>query len=372
MMNLLDLVYDCRLRADDLGGDTGTVPHGYSYYFEYSDAGALWKNAEWVRFLNYAHQEIALRTNCYRDSLGGTTVTTYGENLLTTSGWTVGTGWVESTDDVFTHSAGTAQLTHSATIANVTSYRLTYTLSGVTAGSVTLAVGGASIAGIGSSGLIDITTSSTSGFAVTPTNDFVGTLTVSLKAITTPVTNPFAISVISGTAVYNLDSRIITVEDVRLNSSNANLVKWTLDDYRALASQYTATGTPTNYIEELTPFRIRLYPIPTANDTLYLTVYRYPLADFAWATRNVTLTEPSDFWREALIQGALMYAYQKRDADTVDPKRIAFHEMQFNKLVGPPVDYRTLENRRWNANMDITIRPSRYIRPMNSSSWMDE
>lgn len=371
MMNLLDLVYDCRLRADDIA-DTGTVPPGYSYYFEYSDAGSLWKNAEWVRFLNYAHQEIALRTNCYRDSLGGTTVTTYGENLLTTSGWTVGTGWVESTDDVFTHSAGTAQLTHSAAIANATSYRLTYTLSGVTAGSVTLAVGGASIAGIGSSGLIDITTSSTSGFAVTPTNDFVGTLTVSLKAITTPVTNPFAISVISGTAVYNLDSRIITVEDVRLNSSNANLVKWTLDDYRALASQYTATGTPTNYIEELTPFRIRLYPIPTANDTLYLTVYRYPLADFAWATRNVTLTEPSDFWREALIQGALMYAYQKRDADTIDPKRIAFHEMQFNKLVGPPVDYRTLENRRWNANMDITIRPSRYIRPMNSSSWMDE
>lgn len=33
-MTPLDLVHDIRLRADDQGGDTGTVPAGYTYYWE--------------------------------------------------------------------------------------------------------------------------------------------------------------------------------------------------------------------------------------------------------------------------------------------------------------------------------------------------
>lgn len=360
-MTPLELVYDCRLRLDDLGGDTGTIPGGYTYYWESDDAACLHKNAELIALLNTAHRELALRTNCYRDALGGVAITTYGANLLTTSGWTVGSGWAEATDDVFTHTSGTATLTHSASITASTTYRLTYTLSSVSAGSITIAVGGASVTGIASSGLMDLTASSTAGLTVTPTTNFAGTIAVSLQTITTPTSNPFAISVTSGTATYTLDSRILTIEDVRLASTDTSLAKWTLMDYRVAANQYTDTGMPTHYLEEPAPFRLKLYPIPTANDTLYLTVTRYPLADFSWATRNVAVTEPPEFWREALIQGTLNYAYQKRDVDAGDSNRQKFHAMEFERLVGKPVDYRTLESRRYNANLDISLCPKGYV-----------
>lgn len=254
-MTPLDLVYNCRLRLDDFGGDTGTIPAGYTYYWEYSDAGCLHKNAELIQLLNTAHREIALRTNCYRDA---------------------------SESDLC------------------------------------------------------------------------------------------QISVVDGTNQYDLDSRIITVEDVRLASTDESLVKWTLRDYRETASAYTTTGTPTHYMEENRPFRIALYPIPDDDDTLYLTVHRYPLEDMTWSLRKVSLDEPADSLREALIQGTLSYAYQKRDADSEDGRRQRFHAMEFDKLVGKPVDYRTLENRRYNANLDISVRPKSYVpRAIGGTKWYE-
>jgi hypothetical protein len=243
-MTPLDLVYDIRLRADDLGGDTGTPSTGYTYYWEENDAGCLWRNAEIIRYLNTAHREIAVRTSCYRDA---------GESEI-------------------------CQLTIRA-----------------------------------------------------------------------------------GVATYEIDPRILTIEDALLNSTGASLVKTQLRDYRKVANTHTETGTPTQYLEENRPFRLTLSPIPIVADTLYLTVYRLPLEDMTWAGRRGDVEEPPEQLREALIQGTLSYAYQKRDADTGDAGRQQFHAQEFEKLVGPSVDYRTLENRRANANLEISIRPQGYI-----------
>lgn len=60
-MTLLELIFRVRTRLDDLGGDTGTVPPGYTYYWEYSDAGRLWTNAELVGYINSARNELAQR-----------------------------------------------------------------------------------------------------------------------------------------------------------------------------------------------------------------------------------------------------------------------------------------------------------------------
>ena len=65
-MTLLELIEDFRQRIADNGGDR-TVPSGYSYYWEYSDAGCLWKNKEIVNYFNWSQNEIALRRP-YRDS----------------------------------------------------------------------------------------------------------------------------------------------------------------------------------------------------------------------------------------------------------------------------------------------------------------
>lgn len=255
-MTPLSLVYDIRLRADDQGGDTGTVPTGYTYFWESDDSGCLWKNAEILYFLNAAHREIAVRTSCYRD-------------------------------------AGESEICQ--------------------------------------------------------------------------------IKVKAGTATYEIDPRILTIEDVLLNSTGASLVKTQLRDYRKVANTHTQTGTPTQYLEENRPFRLTLSPIPVVADTLYLTVYRLPLEDLTWSIRKCSMDEPPEQLREALIQGALSYAYQKRDADTTDAGRQQFHAQEFERLIGKPVDFRTLENRRANANLDISIRPNGYVpRVKGTQRWDDD
>lgn len=246
-MTPLDLVYDCRLRMDDEGGNTGTVISPNTYYWEQSDSGCLIKNAEWLRFLNQAHKEIAARTSCYRDA----------------------------------------------------------------------------------------------------------------DAIQIPIS--------ADVAYYDYDPVILSVEEVLLASTGQPLTKMQLRDLRPLQDINSSTGTPTHYLEENTPFRMMLYPTPDGADSLYLTVYRLPLYDFEWSGRNGQVLEPPEALREALIQGALMYAYQKRDADTEDGQRQAFHAKEFDRLVGKPVDYRTLEARRWNANLDTRIIPSPYTVRRRSS-----
>ena len=240
-MKLLEVIHDIRLRADDLGGDTGAPPSGFSYYWESNDAGCLLKNEEIVRYLNAAHREIAVRTRCYRD-----------------------------TD-----------------------------------------------------------------------------------------TSLCQIPVSAASAVYEYDPLILSVEEVLLQSTGQPLGKIQLRDLRPLQRQNSDPGTPTHYLEENAPFRITLYPVPAVADTLHLTVYRLS-DDFTWANRNASVWEPPEQLREALIQGALMYAYQKRDTDTGDMGRQAFHAREFERLVGPPVDFRVLEDRRWNANLDTEIIPSPY------------
>ncbi len=110
---------------------------------------------------------------------------TLGSELLTSAGWTVPGGWTESPDDVFTHASGggTSALSHSATIANTTKYQLSWTITGRTAGSVNIAFGGVSSGAQTSSATLGPTTTSTAGLTITPTTDFDGAVTASLRAI---------------------------------------------------------------------------------------------------------------------------------------------------------------------------------------------
>ena len=261
-MTLLELIEDFRQRIADNGGDR-TVPSGYSYYWEYSDAGCLWKNKEIVNYFNWSQNEIALRRP-YRDST---------------------------------------------------------------------------------------------------------------------TTNLCVIPIKANTARYALDPLILSIEEVTLASTGQSLTKTTVRDLRVWAAGSssldinawkTKTGSPQYYSEDVEPGKITLIPVPVATtDTLLLTVYRLPLEPLDWENRDSDLTEPPAQLREAILQGALIKAYQKRDADTADPNLSALHEKQFNLMVGAPVDYQTLENRRWNANLDTSIIPAGYSRKSSRRSWMD-
>lgn len=109
----------------------------------------------------------------------------YGAELLTSAGWTVNTGWTESPDDTFAHTSGTDTLTHSATITSGHKYQISWTVTGRTAGSFTVAVGGQSVASQTATSSFGPTATATTAFTITPTTDFNGTLSlVSLKRIT--------------------------------------------------------------------------------------------------------------------------------------------------------------------------------------------
>jgi hypothetical protein len=187
----------------------------------------------------------------------------------------------------------------------------------------------------------------------------------------------------ANTARYALDSRILSIENVTVASTGHSLLKTTLRDLRVWATAQftepgvdawkTKTGTPAYYSEDVEPGKITLIPVPIATtDSLYLTVYRLPLEPFDWLDRSGDVVEPAESLVEALLAGAMARAYQKRDNETYDPRSVAQYENQFTQLVGGPVDYQTLENRRWNANLDMSIVPAGYSRKSSRRSWRDD
>ena len=152
---------------------------------------------------------------------------TYGSELLTSAGWTVNTGWTESPDDVFAHSSGTETLTHSATITNGWIYQISWTITGRTAGSITIAVGGQSLETQTVTGTWGPIATSAAAFTITPTTDFNGTVSlVSLKRITDVSTPNRVVKNSAGTAIIeergNSTSTFIGVGAGRYNTTGSS------------------------------------------------------------------------------------------------------------------------------------------------------
>lgn len=92
-----------------------------------------------------------------------------------TGTWTVGAGWTQAPAGTFTHGSGTAALTNGATITAGGYYRATWTVSGRTAGSVTVALGGITLDVSTTSGnAVSTMALSSATLTVTPTTDFDG------------------------------------------------------------------------------------------------------------------------------------------------------------------------------------------------------
>ncbi|MEO6305575.1 MAG: hypothetical protein ABIP51_20595, partial [Bacteroidia bacterium] len=98
------------------------------------------------------------------------------------------TGWTGSFGSGFTHTTGnTSPLTSTTGVGSSSQYRLVYTITGRTAGTVTV-TGGGLYDIVTASDSVDFNSTSTAPIIFTPTTDFNGTLVVSFKGInaTTP------------------------------------------------------------------------------------------------------------------------------------------------------------------------------------------
>lgn len=235
-MKYLDLYYQFRVEVDDTGGDTGTVPVNYTYYWESDDSGCLWKNTDLVNYLNRTLREITVRRPL-----------------------------VDSTSP-------------------------------------------------------DIC----------------------------------EIPILSGTATYCIDNRILYIIRAVLEESDGTLTRLTkatpiwLDNF--ISDWETTSGTPRYYVDNFHEHAITVTPVPDAAATIKLTVGRLPLEETTWARRNQEFSELDTYTIPALLEGMKMHAYRKRDADTssVDLARLA--ETNFARLVGPPRSLENLWARRTNAD----------------------
>lgn len=107
-----------------------------------------------------------------------------GSELLSSTGWTATSGWTGSFAAGYTHTAGTTTLSNSlaAVVNNV--YKVTVTVTGRTAGSITVAFGGVSTAAITATQTITVIASSTGNLVITPLTAFDGNVKVSIKQVT--------------------------------------------------------------------------------------------------------------------------------------------------------------------------------------------
>lgn len=141
------------------------------------------------------------------------------------------------------------------------------------------------------------------------------------------------IPLVSGTQSYALDSRILRLDEVRLDTTTLlHTSQARLDEagYNWRSTLYTRTPTAF-FVHQRTLF---LDAIPTSG-TLHLAVWREPLADPALDDALEWTDDP-----EALGHWVAYRAFLVPDEDLNDQERAAFHLEQFNAAFGLPTTAR--------------------------------
>jgi hypothetical protein len=131
-----------------------------------------------------------------------------GSELLSSTGWTAGTGWTGSFAAGYAHTAGTAALSNSLAAVIGQQYIVGITITGATLGSISVAFGGVTTSGITASTNLDVLAIGVGNLVITPLTAFNGTVKVSIKK--TPALVLTLASSQSSTTVANLVTRLNT------------------------------------------------------------------------------------------------------------------------------------------------------------------
>lgn len=145
----------------------------------------------------------------------GTTATDGGQlgtELLSGTGWT-STDWTGDFATGFTHTTGnTTALSNTLAAVVNTFYQITWTVTGRTAGTFTIAFGGYTSGNLSATGNVGPRAATTGNLVITPTTDFNGTIVMSIRAVT------------EGGASLSLRNSVGTItSQVRAYSSNTNV-----------------------------------------------------------------------------------------------------------------------------------------------------
>ncbi len=146
------------------------------------------------------------------------------------------------------------------------------------------------------------------------------------------------ISIISGTATYSIDEKILLIKRAKLSSGTEPLVK---TSRRVLDATYpnweVDTGTVRSWLPDGSN-KITLYKSPLANSTLNLMISRLPLAAMLLVNKLTVSPEIDTQYHQGLVDWMLHRAYSKQDSQTLDLGKAKEHLARFTKRFGerPP------------------------------------
>lgn len=125
---------------------------------------------------------------------------------------------------------------------------------------------------------------------------------------------------------------------------------------RNYANWETETGTPKHYIENITEYKARLYPIPDADININMTVGRLPLADMRWDRRQKDEPEINVMYHMDLVMWMNHLALRKRDSQTHNKTESDRQYKLFETAVGPRISAFNERMRRENRAQPLRTR----------------
>jgi hypothetical protein len=230
----------------------------------------------YVTISGVEYEILSTTTNIYYNNAGAWTsiAATLSAEFLDADNWT-STGWTGTWATGWTHTAGnTTALSHNHAAVNATDYHIIYIVSGWTAGTFTVALGGKSSAGLYKSGVFDLTTSSTAVLTITPTSTFDGKIVITIST-GLDIDNRISLNTMF------INSKFYLV----IGSRNYAGQKWDGTTYNAITS--TAVYKP----KILLPYQFRLLMFNIDEDgTDFPIKFRYSIANPTDATTDWTAT----------------------------------------------------------------------------------
>ncbi len=142
------------------------------------------------------------------------------------------------------------------------------------------------------------------------------------------------ISILSGTATYSIDEKILLIKRAKLSSGTEPLVK---TSRRVLDATYPNWEVDTGAVRSWLPDgtnKITLYKSPLANDSLNLMISRLPSAAMLLADKLTVSPEIDVQYHLGLVDWMLHRAYSKQDAETLDKGKAKEHLARFTKRFG--------------------------------------
>lgn len=146
----------------------------------------------------------------------------------------------------------------------------------------------------------------------------------------------------AGQDVVLLDRSVLKIRRAKMASGGDTLASVTAAQMDLSAQSWELeTGTPIALVTDYQSGAVRLYPVPTSDDTLRMTVSRLPLRPMEADDDEPEIRAEA---HPALVQWMLYRAYSRQDAETFDPKKASRALLEFEREFGGKASMR---NEQW-------------------------